>query len=245
MRLFGGQYAANASTDSSVLDYAQSNSLQVDILTGANYIAVPDDTTTANACGLLATHWPTSPQYKASNPWTRATWLDFFRHYTVYNLENILITAATQTACNNYNLVVDSVTLPAPLLAGYEGGIADVIPGTLRNLPNDPANNALYSQLGADLYYDPAMYDCEIAYNQSVQQAGQALQETFYLAGPIANPYYSLWPHAIWGGQPWGAWATGRSRRAVSLSPTSSADPTTKMHFMMSTRRSASQTWRD
>ena len=130
VRLFGGQYADAPSNTYAVLSYAQTNNFQVDVITGSYYLDIPEDTTTEIVGGLLATHWPTSPQYKASNPWTRATYLDFYRHFVLYNAQNVAVMTDYQAACNDY---AEATGFPAPLIAAYEASIQGVTPFNLLN----------------------------------------------------------------------------------------------------------------
>jgi hypothetical protein len=70
----------------------------------------------------------------------------------------------------------------------------------------DPLGFALDNQLAHDLYYDPALYDVEMAQYQSAQQGGMTHIPIYQLAGPLLYTLTptAVWSSVIWSGQPAG-----------------------------------------
>ena len=159
---------------------------------------------TTAAASLLATHWPTSIAYRQSNPWTRSAYLDFYRHGMAYNTQYVGALVSHQAVLNSFNSGAASTTVPA--LVGYEGGLQQIVPPNVQT-GADAAGYYLANQLATDVYYDPAIYDCDIAFFEYCQAGGMSEVCVYELAGPIGitgNTSVDIWPQAIWENQPFG-----------------------------------------
>ena len=171
------------------------------------------------AAALLATHWPTSIKYGASNPWSRAAYLDYWRHALTYDGNNYPAgnNGGTDGSGFNGNFAGHVQQLancrystgPMPALVGYEGGNELLIPANIETGP-DPTGNYLRGQLTIDLNYDPAIYDSELAFYSLCQQGGMSAISYFHLCGGLGSatgadgPNSYIWPLTLWESQPFG-----------------------------------------
>ena len=190
---------------------------------------------TTSAASLLCTHWPTSIAYAAPNPWTRAMYLDIYRHFIAYGTAFATNMTAHQTSVNTYNASTNSIALPVPEIVGYEGGLDYVVPANVETGP-DASGMYLRNQICHDLYYDPALYDCTGAYYLSSQQGGFSFINPFHLAGFMgvggaadgqANVF---WPNAIWSGQAVGKGDGTLASSGTNLTNLAWADTQTSHH---------------
>jgi hypothetical protein len=111
--------------------------------------------------------------------------MDYFRHYLKYNSQyngpsgNL---AGHIAAMEGYVPVGAQASNFVPALTTYEGGVALIVPGPVET---GPVNGyTLTGQLAHDTYYDPEIYNAQMAWFQMLQQAGIALAQIFDLSQP-------------------------------------------------------------
>jgi hypothetical protein len=161
------------------------------------------------ACGKplsIVPGWPT--------PFSRASVLDYWRHYVRYTQ---LYNGTADTSnfghyANQLATYVPQGSQPTgfrPAIVGYEGGIQSVVAFDAQIAP-DSGGFYLNGAITHDLAYDPAIYDCEMAVYQMLQQGGMSVFAPYSLcqiwvggASANSNGCY-VWGHVTWAGQPAG-----------------------------------------
>jgi hypothetical protein len=136
------------------------------------------------ACASTESHWPTSLGWKTATPWSRAAYLDYFRHALVYLQGANSYNAASGLLQQHIAFLETYTGGPTPHLVGYEGIVQSLLPGTI-STGVDPIGNNLEGQASRDLFYDPAAYDVSMAFYAELQQWGVWLLSQFTLAGPM------------------------------------------------------------
>ena len=208
-RVFGDQFGNGVLADQ--VNYLNANGLPANGFASANYEDVPYNFTAggvniATALASVASHWPTSTAYQWATPWTRAAYLDYWRHGLKYDLSNHgpglgqfgsfardLATIAGFTGSGS----------PAQAI-GYEGGLQQAATFPIRT-GTDPNGNILDFYLTHDLAYDPNIYDVLTAWFQSMQDGGITIDTIFSLThGQIGPNNENLWATAFWHGEPVG-----------------------------------------
>jgi len=175
----------------------------------------------AMAAASLASSHPKSIAYRSPAPWTRTQYLEWFRHYIKYNFfynSPTGVFAGQKSACAAYVASGNQPPGFTPLFNIYEGSIQELVPGVSQSGVD---SNGLYlqNQLTHDLYYDPEIYNCEMALYQSCQQGGASLLNLFNLSQPPAGNSVGQYGIIVWGHTIWGGDAAGRG----DGSPTSTA----------------------
>ena len=125
------------------------------------------------AAASLASGWSTSIANGWPTPWTRPALLDYYRHWIKYNSQYNGpggYFAQHLAAINSYNLQNGQ---SAPTLIGYEGSVQTVIPSNVET-GADGSGYYLRNQLSHDVYYDPEIYNSDMAIFQMSQQGGMA-----------------------------------------------------------------------
>ena len=155
------------------------------------------------AWAALATHWPTSIMYGATNPWSRAAVLDLYKYSILYNLSYTSTAAWHQAILDGYQ------GSSIPKLVCYEGGLQTNTPIGVETGP-DPAGYYLRGALSADLSYDPAYYYAETATSLLTQQAGASFicnfttGIQFYNTGDYDGNGCYVWSYQNYQNQPFG-----------------------------------------
>jgi len=181
---------------------------RIDRILVAPYLDVPGDAWVVSAAASLASGHTTSASYLSPTPWTRAAYLDWFRHWLKYNLYTSgpnSYYASHYGVLAGYNLVDGQA---APTLMGYEGGIEVIVP-TGTETAADGSGHYLHNQLSLDVQFDPEAYHAETALLEQIQQGGMTEYEPFGMvmmpqgAESLSYPCY-LWGLAAYSGQPAG-----------------------------------------
>jgi hypothetical protein len=207
VRFFAGLFVFPAATCQVIVNYANAHSIPIDVYAGADYRDVLDqgypNPCMKLAAAALASGWPTSRAYGTTMPWTRAMYIDLYRHVLKYDST---VNGPTSFFAQNLAALATYTAGPTPLLVGYEGGLETLVPGGIETGP-DPEGFYLTAQLAHDIYYAPEIYDAEMAHYQSAQAGGMSWITLYRLAGPFFGQYswsQAVWSSAIWSGQPVG-----------------------------------------
>ncbi len=144
--------------------------------------------------------------------WTRAMFLELYRHHLHYSSLNIQYNTGHNQSLNTYVPVNSQGAGFMPALVCYEGAIQTIVPSGVGT--DGAASVNLRSQLCHDIFYDPAIYDAEIEFLRSVSAAGVEFMNTLAMAMPLFKGYY-MWSYMTWGGQPWGR-GDGSDGKAVN-----------------------------
>jgi hypothetical protein len=214
VRMFSGQFSYPGGTQQPIISYANANGIPIDVMAVADYRDYIDqgspNPSATYAGAACASSWPTSRSYLTTMPWTRAMYLSYYRHCLKYSST---FNGPTGFYAQN-QAVLASYTVPPgqgqppgyiPALVGYEGGVQTLVSDNCYTV-KDPLGLALCNQLAHDMYYDPAMYDVEMAFYQSAQQGGMVQLPIYQLAGPFqgVGPASAVWTSMLWSGQPAG-----------------------------------------
>ena len=160
------------------------------------------------ACAATESHWPTSLAYKTPIPWSRAAYLDYFRHVLFY-LQGPGTYNGPQGMLQEHIAYLKqyTVTSTVPQLVGYEGIVGSLMPGSICT-GNDPNGMRLEAAATRDMFYDPAVYDAKMAFYWELQQQGMTLLSEFTLASPFygagSGAGTEIYCNATWNGQPAG-----------------------------------------
>jgi hypothetical protein len=142
-----------------------------------------------------------SVAYLAPNPWSRAAYLDHYRHQLKYSpLLNSWFGLGNShnTILTTYNATAGQPPGYVPYLITYEGGIESVTQG------GSSSGNDLLNRLPIDFSYDPAMADCELTHMEICQQGLIKQTHDFFLANDWRPNIGTLWAMINWTGQPTG-----------------------------------------
>jgi hypothetical protein len=163
------------------------------------------------AAASLASGHSTSIEYGSKTPWTRAAFLDWFRHGIKYNSHYSGpggVFAGHLAALALYAPVGAQANGFVPALIGYEGGVEQAAPGGLETAA--VGGFYLTNQISHDLYFDLEMYDCTMSVFQLCQQGGMTVFHPFTLCDVLSSFGGDSGASALWGFTTWAGMAAGK-----------------------------------
>jgi hypothetical protein len=166
---------------------AVANNITVDILAYAYYADVLAEGSMFAAFASLASNNPRSIAYLSATPWTRPQIHDYLRFQMLYDS---LANGPSGLLQQHVNAINTYYTLPGPKpkIIGYEGALETIVPPGIETAV-EPSGSPywLRGQLTRDLWYDPEMYNTEMAWYISSQSGGQNGVPILELGQPFAT----------------------------------------------------------